>query len=140
MATEKSFDDTIVEYQTLLAEKEAAFAKIESFKPRTNCSLTLHGQHYNIQTLQKDTLYLVIGQLQAMQDGLNKYFPDADLPVSGYPVKDWIKDLVGLVEKLTIRQRKGEIDHMKSQLNELLSEDAKKSLKMKALMDQMKNL
>lgn len=140
MATKESFDATILEYQQQLAFKEAELAKVTGFKPKTNCSLTLNNIHYNIQTLDEVNLGLVLANVQALTDGFGKHFPENDLIISGYSSEKWISDLKGLYEKLSVRKRQAEISTMKAELNELLSDDAKKDLRMKALMDKMKSL
>jgi hypothetical protein len=121
-------DDKILLLKTKVADKKALIAKAQKFSPITNLSLTLWGQNYNINTLDKDTLLFLAASLKAIQNTT-----DMNIKLCGFNLNDWIIDLQARYDILNIKEEEKRLKALEEQLHELLSTDKKVELKLEDL-------
>ena len=123
-------DSKIMTLKTQIAEKRTKLDGIKKFSPITNCSLEFKGERYNLRTLQKDKIIslmveLNIYKLSAKDLGLLEEFK-----ISMYKTEDWITDLRGRLDDVTLNDEFKKLNLMEEKLSSMLSEEKKNELEL----------
>jgi hypothetical protein len=130
-------DTTILKLKKQIEEKKKLLSGASRFSPITNCMLTFNGERHNLNVIDKDTILLLIAQLNSLHKSLYEVLPEETLKVSNFTVIEWITDLKN---KYTILNKKLEEDRLKkleARLHGLLSTDKKVELEINELMNEI---
>jgi hypothetical protein len=129
-------DATILELKKQIEEKKKELTA--KFVPITNCSIELEGKRYNIHTFSdKNTIMDLMIKINALFMSAKQLGFEDEYTISGYSIKDWLKDLRSKLEVVTIKEKEKSLKVMESKLDGLLSEDKKTEIELKSIMDAM---
>lgn len=118
-------DKVILGLKAEISEKKKNLNKINKFSPITNCSLELFNNRYNINTLDKNQLLLLIAQLQGLKKSLSEVYPTEKLVISSFDINDWLSDLKSKFDILNIKIEEDRLKLLETKLHNLLSIDTK---------------
>lgn len=135
----KNSDTVVLQLKADIAIKKEALKKVsEKFAPVTNCMLTLHGERFNLNTINKDTILYLSSQLDAMNASLQVRFPGEALIISGFPVEEWIVDLYNLYIRTNRKTEEVRLKKLEERLTNLLSNDKKVELELDEIQNALK--
>lgn len=126
-------DEMILSLKAEIEAKKKSLSTEIKFLPVTNCNLELDGVRYNIHTLNKDSLLLLITKLSAMKTALQNVLPDETLIIGGYSAEQWLKDLVQKFKAQNTAKEKERLQKLEARLHDLLSVDTKVELEIEEL-------
>lgn len=129
-------DILILDLKKQVEEKKSKIGNSTKFNPITNCELVFNNVKYNIHTLDKQSILLLIVQLSILKDNSKKLYPDEELILNGYKLEDWITDLQSKFDNLNVKTEKERLKKIEERLNNLLSIDTKINLEI----NELKNL
>lgn len=123
-------DQRILELKEQIETKKKELGKIDRFVPITNCIIEVDGVTYNLHTLQKKDLVLLMVKLNAYR------LSAADLGtgvleqcvISGYNIADWIFDIREKLRVQWLKDDERKLKIMEEKLTKLLSEKKKVEL------------
>lgn len=121
-------DQRILELKKQIEIKKEKLGKVTRFVPITNCLIELDEIKYNLQTLTKDQLTLLLVKLNSLFISARDMNLTNDVVISGFCLSDWIEDIVN---KLSVINRKNEeksLKLMEDKLIKLLSDGKKVEL------------
>ena len=116
-------DEKIIVLKKKIEEKRASIDKAKKFSPKTNCSLLLNNERYNINTLDKDGVIALLVRVNALRLSADDLCIECML--SGYLVTEWIDDLKTKLDIINIKEEESKLKAMESKLDTLLSNDKK---------------
>lgn len=128
-------DELIMALRKKIDDKKALLVKIERFVPVTNCMLELYGKQYNLHTLTKQTVSLLLVTLKTLENTSKEL--EIKLEVSGYALSSWITDLKAKLAHLSVDEEKQKLKAMEKRLYELLSPDKKVELEISEIMSEL---
>ena len=134
MNNEKNSDDII---DTLKAKitKLKEENKREIFKPITSCKFTLLNQEYNILTMPFIDLLALYSLLANMVDSSND-----TIEMAGYKLFDWITDINNKMNDLSYIAKAKQIKTLETTLDNLVSEERKKTNKLNDIAATLANM
>lgn len=132
-------DKVILDLKKEIESKKKLLSKTTKFNPVTNCSLTLNNVNYNLHTLQKDQLLLLLASVSSLQRELKTILPEEKLIISGFSSDSWIVDITSKFNNLNISLEKERLKTLEGKLHNLLSSDTKVSLEIEDLKSQIHN-
>lgn len=132
-------DDRIIELKKLIEKKEKEIVP-STTAVKTTLILNFAGEEYNLNVIGLSNLQFLwceLESLRAANEKLNGFYP-YPLIISGYPVDDWLDDIVVKMKQLMIKRKKIELNDYKKQLDKLLSEGKKTELLLDEIMEKLK--
>lgn len=134
MAKQKDNDKVILGLKKEIEIKKALLKKAKvKFSPVTNGMLTFQGTRYNILTVDKDFLLLMICQLESYKTILTTKFPSETLKLDKYPIDSWLEDLYARYNNLNTFVEEERLKVLESKLHNLLSNDTKVDLEIEEI-------
>lgn len=121
-------DDKILALQAQIREKKTEIGKIERFSPKTNCSISLDGERYNLNALDRTTCVYLLAKLSSLITAANKYTLANELVISGYSAHDWLGDLHAKYTSLVQKEKQQKLKTMETKLERLLSNEKRTEL------------
>ena len=134
-------DDKILSIKDLIEKKRESMGKKPRFVPTTNCSLEFRGTRYNIHAMNDmNQLSILACEIKAIdmvaeELGLAEY-----TIISGYNVRDWLKDILLKMDVLAYTQKERELSVLEGKLDGLLSSDKKTELQIAKLADTLNGI
>lgn len=128
MAKKSNNDKIILDLKTKIEAKKAQLKAVEKFVPKTNCSLLIDGERFNLHASDSASLTLLLIKLNSLRLSAEDLKMEAPAEISGYKIADWISDCKS---KLTITNKQKEEARLKAletQLHNLLSAETKTEL------------
>ena len=127
-------DSTILALTAQIKDKKAALAGIKKFSPKTNCSLVMNGERFNLQAASPEVLTLLLVKINAL------LMSSADLKVGevemqGYPLSAWAEDIKNKLLVSTRAREEARLKILEEKLTDLLSADKKTELIISELKD-----
>lgn len=127
-------DEKILILKKQIEEKKEELKNVTKFNPITNCSIELDNVRYNLNTLTKEQLILLLVKLStyalsAIDLGIN----GEDFNISGYKVDEWIEDIKSKLENLNQRNEQSKLKQLESKLTKMLSEEKKTELEIEEI-------
>ena len=123
-------DEIILTLKKKVDEKKALIKKAAKFSPITNCSIELDGIRFNIQTLSKDLIILMLVRLNSYKMSAKELDLVDSLIISGYKVTDWIEDLQSRLVNINKKDEESKLRAMEIKLEALLSNEKKVELEL----------
>lgn len=120
-------DERIIQLKEAIVKKKEELSKTSKFVPVTNCSLKYKENLYNIHALPLDTALSLAIQLNSMRLSVEDLGYGTIL-LSGYDIKDWIKDIKSKIDLLKVKEEELKLRDMERKLDKLLSEEKKTEL------------
>jgi len=115
----------------ILKIKEDIISKEKELKNKgkisliTSCTIELYGKTYNLNTLNKNDLSILLINLSLInKERINLNLEEIE--INGYCISDWIKDIKSKIENINNINKKNELNKAKKELDNLLSVDAKR--------------
>lgn len=121
-------DKIVAQLQDVVKAKKAEIAKIEKPNYRTNLSLNLSGQPVNLNTVNSVTdLTILLSRLISAADSYDKAAKligtKEPFKHQGHTLEDWTYDLVTRAGKLSILEKKAELEEVEKRLSKLESKE-----------------
>ena len=85
---------------------------------------------YNIHTLDKSNLLLILAQLQSLKLSLHSVLVEETIIIGGYNVDEWITDIRNKFEEKNYKTEEERLKNLESKLHSLLSTDTKISIEL----------
>lgn len=127
-------DAVIMGLKAQIAGKKASLGTSQRFVPVTNCSLEVDGVRYNLHTLSKDIIIALLVKLTSYNETAKALKYEEDYTLSGFLVKDWIKDLQGKLAQLIRNEEEKTLHAWERKLETLMSEDKRVELELQEIM------
>lgn len=138
--------DNIIRDLYYTVQRKKAEVESLSNKPNwvTNCAFkydSTSSEVINIQTVNKiDTLIHIVGWLSYQEEMYNKGIKLLNLPEKpflflGYTVDQWITDITTRVDRLSIVDKKKELNELDTRLKKILPPDFERQLELEAIMN-----
>ena len=105
------------------------------FKPITSCKITWLKIDYNINTLNKEELYSLLGMLVSIQREVQD-----DFTFSGYFGSDWISDIKSKIQEIDSKEKRAKIKQLEISLDALVSEDKRKQNQLSSIAETLAQL
>lgn len=126
-------DEKILSLKKLIEERKKELGEKRKFAPITSCSIELDGQRYNLNTLARGGLNLILVKLRSYEMAAE----DLDLPdmiyISGFTTRDWIADIQAKLEILSRKAKEAQLKELEDKLNTMLSEDKRTELELDSI-------
>ncbi len=130
-------DAVILELSKKIKEKKEKIEKGEKFSPVTNCSLEFSGVRYNLNVLTKEQIVGLLVQLNVFKNSAKELGLLNEYVISGYQVENWIEDLNSRYNYLNRKAEQDKLKVLESQLDALLSNEAKIDRQLQEIMKQI---
>lgn len=130
-------DKIILDLKKQVELKKKLLKDSEKFNPYTNCSLLFHGERYNINVIDGNTILILLATLNSFRESLRSIFPEETLEISGFSVDHWIDDLKSKFRVLNRRLEMERLKKLEARLHNLLSLDTKIELEIEDLKSQI---
>ena len=127
-------DDVILKLKEQIEKQRANIKPLGKFSPTTNCNLELDGQRYNLNTLDKDNLIVLLVRLSAYCQAAKELSLTESYNLSGYNVTDWISDLRSKLAIIQVKAEQDKLNKMENRLSVLLSDDKKIELELNEIL------
>lgn len=146
MSKEMSIDDQVLKLFKVLEQRKVDVEVAEKEVKgswRTNCSLVLstNSQPINIQTLSKERLVIIFGELLQQQEYVKKASDilgiDFDNNINGFSFDDWVNDLKKRIAILEINEKRKQLSNLESRINSLVSPEQRRKLEAEAVMREL---
>jgi len=135
MATKN--DQVILNLKKKIEEKKTLLAEAKKFDPITNCNFQFNGDRYNIHTIGKEKLLLLIAEVKSLQNALKEVMPEETLSIGGYSARSWLIDLIAKYNMQNVSMEKKRLEALEKKLHNLLSNDTKVELEIEDLKNQI---
>jgi hypothetical protein len=129
----KNNDKTILSLKKQVEDKKKLLKGTDRFSPKTNCSLFIDGQRYNLNVSGKEEVLLLLARVNSLKTSLAQILPEEKLEISGYPVDMWIDDLKSRFNTLNRKLEEERLKILEGKLHNLLTVDTKVSLELQDL-------
>ena len=124
-------DDKILKLKEVIEKKKAGIEKVV-FSPKTNCSIELDGDRYNLHAMNKEGLTFLLIRINAYRMSMNNLGIE-DLVISGYSIQDWIEDIkIKIATKSQVEEEK-QLKALENKLSKLLSEDKQTEMELSSI-------
>lgn len=133
----KTNDEVVLELRGQVNAKKKLLKDTEKFSPKTNCSLQLDGERFNLNVIEKPTILLLLGKLQGLKTSLYTILPDESLEIGGFSVDLWIGDLKNKFSTLNRKLEEERLKKLEEKLYNLLSLDTKVELEIENIKNQI---
>ena len=130
-------DKMILDLKKRVEEKKKLLKSIGRFSPKTNCSLLIDGERFNLNVVSQPALLFLIAKLQSLKSGLFEIIQGETLEIGGYSVDLWLEDLVSRFNILNRNLEAERLKVLEEKLHNLLSLDKKVELEIKDLESQI---
>ena len=127
-------DERILKLKKSIEQQKEQLKNVDAYTYKTNKIIELNGVKYNLNVIQKETIYELLVELGSKLVGM-KYLSDnngiylaKEYTISGYCVDSWVDDLNYQLVKLSIKDRENALKSAEAQLNKFLSEDKRTEL------------
>lgn len=118
-------DQRILDLKDQIKSKKEELITVQKKVPVTNCSLDLEGKRYNLHTLNKNDLKHLSVKLNMYKLSAKDLGYEGVFLISGYDVKDWLRDIKNRLDMIEKREKKQELEIMEKKLESLLSNKKK---------------
>lgn len=126
MATKTTQNDRLIlQLKKEVEEKKEKLARAVNFRPITNMSLVIFGITYNLHVNNVNELRF----LEAFLNSLN----NNSLIISNNTIENWLSDITTKITMKDIAEEQKELDLMEKELESLLTNETRVSLKLDKL-------
>lgn len=126
-------DKVILQLKKEIDLQKAAITKAAKFNPVTNLTLKLYGELFNLNVSSIDDLFHLQATLNVLLQNGNDY------KISGYKLSEWLEDITSKITIKRINEEKAVLVSREKRLESLLSTEAKVSLELESIINEMKN-
>jgi len=134
-------DNKIIELKEGIVKKKKEISEVSvKVTTTTNCSITVEGRRYNINTLkgvELQHLLITVNTLLLSAKDLNI---QDEFKYDGYLLGDWISDLKSRVEVEKYKKKVKEMTTLEKKLDSLLSADKQTELEIGDISELINNL
>lgn len=116
-------DDQVIKLQQKVATKKSELTKLKKFTPVTTLSLELDGIRHNLHVLNKEQMIGLMVKLNAYHKSAIELGVEKDYNFSGFNITQWIADVRGKSDLLSVQDKERELKAMEATLSKLLSPD-----------------
>jgi len=120
-----------------LKKKKALLARSKKFDPITNCNFNFRGDRFNIHTISKEKVLLLIAEVKSLQSALKEVMPEETLIMNGWSAENWLTDLIAKYNNLNVSMERTRLQNLEAKLHNLLSLDAKVELEIEDIKKQI---
>ena len=121
-------DQRIINLRNQIAIKKEGMGSDPKFIPITNCSLEIDGERFNLHTLQKDPLTLLLIKLNLYRMSAVELKVIQSFQLGGYSIDDWMIDIKLKLAVLANKDEKTNLYRMEVKLKDMLSDNKKVEL------------
>jgi len=129
-------DQRIIKLRNQIEIKKEKIGDVLKLVPLTNCSLELDGERFNLHTLQKDPLTLLLIKLNLYKMSAVELKVGQDFKIGGYLIEEWMIDIEARLKFLANKDEKLKLRKMEDKLKDMLSDNKKVELEI----DEIENL
>lgn len=126
-------DERIIQLKNQIKEKKKQLDDSLRFTPITNCSIELDEVRYNIHTLSREQLVLLLVKLYSYLHTAEFLGVADELIISGYNINNWLEDVDNKIKVVDVKTKEKDLKAMESKLNKLLSDQKKTELEIDEL-------
>lgn len=129
-------DKKIIELKEKVQAKKESLKDYKNTKLETSGTLVLNGEKYNLLTMDKEDLTLVLIELLVRKETMNKYEKFNllnDCNICGYNIQVWISDIENRISIVSTQDEIEKLNKKVKQLDNVLSEEAKTALLLKEI-------
>lgn len=120
--------------EAVQAKKQELAGKPQRFIPRTTAIFEDNGRKVNIHSLSREEMVWYACDFKARIDAAEHLgFPAVELTLKGFPLTEWLDDVVQRIRVLDAKTGMAELTEMEEKLNALLSREAVVELEVDAL-------
>lgn len=134
----KNNDTTILELKQQLEEKKSKIKSVKRTVYKTNCSLTLFKQVYNLHTLSISDLALFLSMLTSWKREAESLNIIDNCIISGYNVNEWISDIQSKYDEKSMMAELESLSAIEKRLGSMLSTDKKIELELENIAQLLK--
>jgi len=138
MAKKENKDKVVAELQEIVKTKKAEIASIERPNYKTHMSLNVGDGSVNLNTITDPwTLGTLLGTLLRLkadfETGAKLLGLDVHYKHQSFPVGDWVDDIQARFEKVTINQKKQQLEIIEKRLAALESKESREEKELKEI-------
>ena len=122
-------DDKIIELKSTITKKKKELSKLSvKITTITNCSISIDGKRFNINTLKGTELQYLLILVNTLFLSAKDLGIQDEYKYDNYLLGDWLSDLKSRVEVEKYKKKMKEMATMEKQLDNLLSADKQTEL------------
>ena len=116
-------DSKVLDLKSKIESLETNLVK-PKFNPKTNCNIVLDEIRYNLHTLSKENLILLLVKLNTYTlSAKDLNISISDVKISGFSIEDWMDDIKSKISIVEFNEKEKLLTSKKKELDKLLSED-----------------
>lgn len=132
-------DDKVLKLIQVINEKKSEIGKINSYSYKTNFTLPTPEGNKNLHTIGNiSELYKWWAFLTPIYEAYKVLIKGdkslgAEFKWGGYSYEDWASDIKGRIDKLSIENKKKELEQLEARLNKIVSPELRAKMELEAI-------